>query len=41
MTEFPTLDLPDDPKLTHNIVHFTRALRAARVRFPSLPERDA
>ncbi|WP_292292167.1 hypothetical protein [Marivita sp.] len=29
MTEFPTLDLPDDPKLTHNIVHFTRALRAA------------
>jgi hypothetical protein len=29
MTEFPTLDLPDDPKLTHNVVHFARALRAA------------
>jgi uncharacterized protein with von Willebrand factor type A (vWA) domain len=29
MTELPTLDLPDDPKLTHNITHFARALRAA------------
>ncbi|MAU52394.1 MAG: VWA domain-containing protein [Roseovarius sp.] len=29
MTEFPALDLPDDPKLTHNITHFARALRAA------------
>jgi uncharacterized protein with von Willebrand factor type A (vWA) domain len=29
MTEFPTLGLPDDPKLTHNITHFARALRAA------------
>ncbi|MBE0452481.1 vWA domain-containing protein [Roseovarius autotrophicus] len=29
MTEFPSLDLPDNPKLTHNITHFARALRAA------------
>jgi len=29
MTEYAPLDLPDDPKLTHNIVHFARALRAA------------
>ncbi|MGX0977277.1 uncharacterized protein with von Willebrand factor type A (vWA) domain [Roseovarius sp. MBR-51] len=29
MTELPTLELPDDPKLTHNITHFARALRAA------------
>lgn len=31
MTEFPTLDLPDDPKLVHNITHFARALRAAGI----------
>jgi len=29
MTEFPTIELPDDPKLAHNITHFARALRAA------------
>ncbi|MBC7133605.1 MAG: VWA domain-containing protein [Roseovarius sp.] len=29
MTEFPSLDLPDNPRLTHNIAHFARALRAA------------
>ena len=29
MTEYAPLDLPDDPKLTHNITHFARALRAA------------
>jgi len=29
MTDFPTLDLPDTPRLTHNITHFARALRAA------------
>ncbi len=29
MTEFPSLELPDEPKLTHNITHFARALRAA------------
>jgi len=29
MTEFPLLDLPDDPKLGQNIVHFARALRKA------------
>ena len=29
MTEYPTLDLPDNPRLTHNITHFARALRAA------------
>ena len=29
MTDVPTLELPDDPKLTHNITHFARALRAA------------
>ncbi|MBC7165183.1 MAG: VWA domain-containing protein [Roseovarius sp.] len=31
MTEFPTLDLPDDPRLVHNIAHFARALRAAGI----------
>ncbi|MET4126852.1 VWA domain-containing protein [Roseovarius sp. MBR-6] len=29
MPKLPSLDLPDDPKLTHNITHFARALRAA------------
>ncbi|WP_300547455.1 VWA domain-containing protein [Roseovarius sp.] len=29
MSEYKPLDLPDDPKLTHNITHFARALRAA------------
>jgi uncharacterized protein with von Willebrand factor type A (vWA) domain len=29
MTEYAPLDLPDDPKLSHNITHFARALRAA------------
>jgi uncharacterized protein with von Willebrand factor type A (vWA) domain len=29
MSEYARLDLPDDPKLTHNITHFARALRAA------------
>jgi len=29
MAEPPPLDLPDDPKLTHNLTHFARALRAA------------
>src|SRR6056297_1373384 len=29
MPEYPALDLPDNPRLTHNIVHFTRALRKA------------
>lgn len=29
MTDLPTLELPDNPKLTHNITHFARALRAA------------
>ena len=29
MAELPTLDLPDDPKLAHNITHFARALRKA------------
>jgi uncharacterized protein with von Willebrand factor type A (vWA) domain len=29
MTKYAPLDLPDDPKLTHNITHFARALRAA------------
>jgi uncharacterized protein len=29
MPEYPTLDLPDDPKLAQNIVHFARALRKA------------
>ncbi|SLN52138.1 VWA domain containing CoxE-like protein [Roseovarius litorisediminis] len=29
MVEFPALDLPENPKLTHNITHFARALRAA------------
>ncbi len=27
--EYPALDLPENPKLTHNITHFARALRAA------------
>ena len=27
--EYPDLDLPEDPKLTHNITHFARALRKA------------
>ncbi|WP_422000875.1 vWA domain-containing protein [Roseovarius mucosus] len=31
MTDYAPLDLPDDPKLTHNITHFARALRAAGV----------
>lgn len=29
MPEYPALDLPDNPRLTHNIIHFTRALRKA------------
>ena len=29
MTDYAPLELPDDPKLTHNITHFARALRAA------------
>ncbi|MCR9114699.1 MAG: VWA domain-containing protein [Rhodobacteraceae bacterium] len=29
MMEYPALDLPENPKLTHNITHFARALRAA------------
>ena len=29
MGKYPTLDLPDDPKLGQNIVHFARALRKA------------
>ncbi|MDQ2092629.1 vWA domain-containing protein [Rhodalgimonas zhirmunskyi] len=29
MVELPDLELPDDPKLTHNIIHFARALRKA------------
>jgi len=29
MFEYPDLDLPDHPKLTHNITHFARALRKA------------
>jgi len=29
MTEYAPLDLPDNPRLTHNITHFARALRAA------------
>ena len=29
MSEYAPLDLPDDPRLTHNITHFSRALRAA------------
>ena len=29
MVELPDLELPDNPKLTHNITHFARALRKA------------
>jgi len=29
MVALPELELPDDPKLTHNIAHFARALRVA------------
>lgn len=29
MVEYPPLDLPDDPKLGQNIIHFARALRKA------------
>jgi hypothetical protein len=29
MTQLPDLDLPEDPKLSHNIIHFARALRKA------------
>ncbi|MCH2078908.1 MAG: VWA domain-containing protein [Rhodobacteraceae bacterium] len=29
MVELPDLDLPDNPKLAHNILHFSRALRRA------------
>jgi uncharacterized protein with von Willebrand factor type A (vWA) domain len=29
MANLPDLELPDDPKLTHNITHFARALRKA------------
>ena len=29
MPEYPDLNLPDDPKLTHNITHFARAIRKA------------
>ncbi|SDN36526.1 hypothetical protein SAMN05216196_101287 [Lutimaribacter pacificus] len=29
MPEYPALDLPQNPKLTHNITHFARALRKA------------
>ena len=31
MPEYAPLDLPDYPKLTHNITHFARALRKAGV----------
>ena len=31
MPEYAPLDLPDDPKLTQNIIHFARALRKAGV----------
>ncbi|MBF9032298.1 VWA domain-containing protein [Rhodobacterales bacterium HKCCE3408] len=39
MTEYAPLDLPDDPKLTRNITHFARALRAAGL--PAGPGRVA
>lgn len=29
MTEYAPLDLPENPKLSHNIIHFARALRKA------------
>src|SRR6056297_2167935 len=29
MVELPDLELPDNPRLTHNITHFARALRKA------------
>lgn len=29
MAELPSLDLPENPRLTHNIAHFARALRKA------------
>ena len=29
MPEYPALELPENPKLTHNITHFARALRKA------------
>jgi len=29
MTEYPPLDLPETPRLSHNITHFARALRKA------------
>lgn len=29
MLQFPEIELPDDPKLAHNITHFARALRKA------------
>ncbi|HKL05455.1 MAG TPA: VWA domain-containing protein [Roseovarius sp.] len=29
MPEYPALDLPENPRLTHNITHFARALRRA------------
>lgn len=29
MVDLPALDIPDNPKLTHNITHFARALRKA------------
>ena len=31
MPDYAPLDLPDDPRLTHNITHFARALRKAGV----------
>jgi uncharacterized protein with von Willebrand factor type A (vWA) domain len=37
MRKYATLDLPDNPKLTHNITHFARALRAAGL--PAGPDR--
>ncbi|MCZ0812271.1 VWA domain-containing protein [Roseovarius sp. EGI FJ00037] len=29
MAEYPALDLPDNPRLTQNVIHFARALRKA------------
>ncbi|MEM8581500.1 MAG: VWA domain-containing protein, partial [Pseudomonadota bacterium] len=31
MAEFAELDLPESPKLSHNITYFARALRAAGI----------
>jgi uncharacterized protein with von Willebrand factor type A (vWA) domain len=38
MIEFPALELPDAPKLVHNITHFARALRKAGL--PMGPQRS-